>query len=747
MRSKSNRKGFTMTELIATLVILGIVVAIAIPGVGKLQTKFKMEYYEKLNASIIAAGKTYFKENSESLPSGTIGVSKLTYDKLIDNKYIDLKTKMNAGKKYIVGYNDRESCTGNFVALKIGKNTDYHNCISCKNSEGQNIIEESDEICQIDNYDDLMVVESYSENSLYIYADDYIKDDLKRELGVQKSAKLYKKSEYESAPDKTKVVKIQEYNDPQSVIYPKNITAISLSEETVVSGKNVGKTVKYSDGKERKVHVYKFQAPKLSNSVFGEDSKKIVKTDSFVLNLEPTSHIIGEYSYPSLTTFSPGGKISFKEYQYLDGNSKWQTLSACGNHNCELSGNSIKQIFGSLSSTKFRIVGYDVGYDNEENLYYGKSTAKIEIEEAYSVSYDANGGEGAPIPQTKYKEKTLILYNKIPTKVGYEFVGWATSSNATSAEYLAGSNYMEDKSVILYAVWKTETYTVDFDPNGGSTTQQSKTVTYGSTYGEMAEAIKTGFVFNGWYNAISGGQKIEPGTTFIETSNQMLYARWIQIPNIEIISPNRCTNIDLFEGVYYIETVGGGAGGRGYGEFCNFKKNVGGNAARWAGYIYLPAINKAKLCIGKGSAGVYGTARATDGEPTYIADSSGIKYVESMGGISVKTTTYNYSNSVNNIKNGISQWPCNNVIGRSMTTTSTITGILCQSMTKSPTYGLGGYKVRAGGKYDDATNGTDGYLYLKYVKSLSDWNSSPLACPSTPNCSTSKCGWINWPTS
>lgn len=52
---------------------------------------------------------------------------------------------------------------------------------------------------------------------------------------------------------------------------------------------------------------------------------------------------------------------------------------------------------------------------------------------SYTVSYDANGGSGAPNSQTKTQDVTLTLSGTKPTRSGYTFLGWATSSSATSA--------------------------------------------------------------------------------------------------------------------------------------------------------------------------------------------------------------------------------------------------------------------------------------------------------------------------
>ncbi len=83
----------------------------------------------------------------------------------------------------------------------------------------------------------------------------------------------------------------------------------------------------------------------------------------------------------------------------------------------------------------------------------------------YTVSYDANGGSGAPSSQTKTYGKTLTLRTTEPTRTGYTFLGWSKSSTATSATWVAGGS-MSTTAITadtkLYAVWEINTYTVTF---------------------------------------------------------------------------------------------------------------------------------------------------------------------------------------------------------------------------------------------------------------------------------------------
>ena len=79
------------------------------------------------------------------------------------------------------------------------------------------------------------------------------------------------------------------------------------------------------------------------------------------------------------------------------------------------------------------------------------------VPETYTVNYDANGGTGAPESQTKTENETLTLSSVVPTKSNYWFIGWSKLSDATVPSYRAGSDYNENASATLYAVWATET--------------------------------------------------------------------------------------------------------------------------------------------------------------------------------------------------------------------------------------------------------------------------------------------------
>lgn len=150
------------------------------------------------------------------------------------------------------------------------------------------------------------------------------------------------------------------------------------------------------------------------------------------------------------------------------------------------------------------------------------------VPKIYTVSYDANGGGNTPASQTKTEDVTLILTPTIPTRYGYTFKGWATSSSATSADYQAGGSYTANESVTLYAVWEINTYTVSFDANGGTNAPNPQKKTYGQNL-ILTVAIPTraNHVFLGWAtDSTSKSVAYAPSATYTAEEDVTLYAVW-----------------------------------------------------------------------------------------------------------------------------------------------------------------------------------------------------------------------------
>ena len=85
-------------------------------------------------------------------------------------------------------------------------------------------------------------------------------------------------------------------------------------------------------------------------------------------------------------------------------------------------------------------------------------------------------------------------------------------------------------------------YEVTFDPRGGEVDSTSQVVTKGNPYGTLPTPTRTGYTFDGWYTAKTGGTKVSDSTVITATSDYTLYARWNLIHNHKICTGTSCTN-------------------------------------------------------------------------------------------------------------------------------------------------------------------------------------------------------------
>ena len=150
----------------------------------------------------------------------------------------------------------------------------------------------------------------------------------------------------------------------------------------------------------------------------------------------------------------------------------------------------------------------------------------------YTISYDANGGTGAPANQTKTHDVALTLSTTQPTRAdasagsytvtlnanggsvstdkltatrttSYTFKNWNTAANGSGASYDAGASYTANANLALYAQWN------------------SSTITAAVT---LPTPTRTGYIFKGWATSSTATS----GTTgsYTPTGDVTLYAAW-----------------------------------------------------------------------------------------------------------------------------------------------------------------------------------------------------------------------------
>lgn len=146
------------------------------------------------------------------------------------------------------------------------------------------------------------------------------------------------------------------------------------------------------------------------------------------------------------------------------------------------------------------------------------------------VSYNANGGSGAPGSATAAFGSTVNVSATVPSRAGYTFTGWNTVQGGTGTSYSSGDRFsMPATSVVLYAQWSANNYNLAYDANGGSGQPISSVETFGATATVSATVpSRNGYDFLGWNTAANGTGTARSGSsTFVmPASNVMLYAQW-----------------------------------------------------------------------------------------------------------------------------------------------------------------------------------------------------------------------------
>ena len=91
--------------------------------------------------------------------------------------------------------------------------------------------------------------------------------------------------------------------------------------------------------------------------------------------------------------------------------------------------------------------------DNEYLLCY--PTIHFAKKDGFTITYNANGGSGAPGEQsTDELNGRITISSQIPHRDGYEFIGWATSPSASKPQYSPKDTVSSSRDLTLYAVWE-----------------------------------------------------------------------------------------------------------------------------------------------------------------------------------------------------------------------------------------------------------------------------------------------------
>ena len=179
-----------------------------------------------------------------------------------------------------------------------------------------------------------------------------------------------------------------------------------------------------------------------------------------------------------------------------------------------------------------------VGYVGKSSNSAGNSSVAVNnIYEAppYSITYNANGGSGAPSSQSIYAGVTYTLSSTTPTRTGYTFLGWATSDTATTPQYQPGQSVTPNANLALYAVWQVNQYNVTLTAgddvasvSGGGSHDYDSSVSVSAVLGSDPGYT---YAFDGWYDGDTKVSGDNPYTFTMPASAVSLTAKATKTAN------------------------------------------------------------------------------------------------------------------------------------------------------------------------------------------------------------------------
>ena len=88
-------KGFTLIEMLATIIILGILVTIVLLSANRLISSSNLEYYNTSEKMMILASKDYIADYRSYLPKEVNGTTRVLLSALVREEYIDMIKDVN----------------------------------------------------------------------------------------------------------------------------------------------------------------------------------------------------------------------------------------------------------------------------------------------------------------------------------------------------------------------------------------------------------------------------------------------------------------------------------------------------------------------------------------------------------------------------------------------------------------------------------------------------------------------------
>ena len=255
----------------------------------------------------------------------------------------------------------------------------------------------------------------------------------------------------------------------------------------------------------------------------GETKYKTAKAVQSLVSISATQ---GTYYSNIHTILSCGAEVkinyshdTFEEDITGQKEDKWIVYQSKGSWEVDGMPTPIKPGYYFVS---WKFVGYGMDYKDRIELTFEPTWTPAN----YHITYNLMGGTNASKNPTKYTIETESFMISNPTREGYIFEGWTSSTiDAPTKGVIIKQGTIGN--ITLTAHWSAADYVIYLDARGGSGVSSSVNVKYGRSY-TLPTPTKPGYTFTGWCQR-DNDQLMTQAGTWQRTSNLHLYAVWEEI--------------------------------------------------------------------------------------------------------------------------------------------------------------------------------------------------------------------------
>lgn len=469
-----NKKGFTLVEVIAVVVIIALLAGISIPLVSKYMNESKIKYNEELEKEFLTIVKDYYADNPEELPRGS------NFRKSVSINELQAKNYLSG----VLANADGESCDESvgYVTLDDNGELKYDVCLKC----GKFIV--GDALCNDYSYDKCLEQGELSVSSNLYYENDGEEEEY--EKGIVTDSVILKVSSNKSG--------VLQFNG--KTYYPDDAASV---EGVYVYHITITESMKSDDS------FY------IIDNCFNKKSEKI----GVDIAITPNVVISGENRYivePNETvTFKHNLNFSnisnLKYYYYNNVNDLTSgTISSNGD-------------IGYSGVDKYGTYNLRVCDGKNESCNATNELSSVTILVFNKIVFDLAGGVG-DFEDIEFNSD-VNLPDSAPVKEGYVFVGWKDSYGNLYEFNDDGimDNYTMAKSTKLTAQWEKEIFPDENESDDKAwvnivfhcyNNTHTKKYYEGNNSSFVAcnqnnindkYDIKTGHIQSGWSNSSSGG--------------------------------------------------------------------------------------------------------------------------------------------------------------------------------------------------------------------------------------------------